>query len=170
MKHLPLRYFASVLAGPMANFACAALALPIALEKTPAGGLAKYFILGSVLFGSINLIPFNSGELKSDGFKLWILLFNRTRRDVLLYWLTVPARMNEIRALYRAGNIQHARVKAEEFIRMSNKLPSVMASEEYRQRLIKFEAFFQKLANSNSEKPESVSDLNTVAALNSDSD
>lgn len=146
MKHLRLRYFSYILAGPTANLVGALLAFPIALERTTVGGLCKYFVIGSVLFGFINLIPFTSGEFKSDGFKMWILLFNRTQREVLLYWFTLPVRVNEIRALCRAGDIQQACQKADEFIRMSNRLPFVIANEDYRQRLIKFQAYFQELA------------------------
>lgn len=165
MERLRTRYFTFILAGPMANFTCAVLALPIALERTTAGGLAKYFILGSVLIGFINLIPFSSGEIKSDGFKIWMLLFNRTKRDDLLYWLTVPARLNEISVLWRTGNAKHAYEKADEFVRMSKKLPSVMANEEYRQRLIKFEADFQELVNRGNHA-QSSSDLNLASISN----
>lgn len=165
MKHLRLRYFSYILAGPMANFACGLVAFPVALERRTVGGLGKYFILGSVLIGFINLIPFARGELKSDGFKIWVLLFNRTERDVLLYWFTVRARMNEIRALSRTGDIQHASVKAEEFIKMSNELPSVMANEEYRERLIKFQRTFQGLANRDTNTHKSASDLDPAMTL-----
>lgn len=159
MKHLHLRYFTFILAGPAANFVCGLVALPIAQEQTTVGGLGKYFILGSVFIGLLSLIPFTRGKLKSDGFKIWILLFNRTKRDVLLYWFTVPARLNEIRVLSRTGDIQHTCEKADEFIKMSNKLPTVMANEEYRQRLTKFQTFFQKLAKRDANAQESASKL-----------
>ncbi|HET8637296.1 MAG TPA: hypothetical protein VFL96_10635 [Acidobacteriaceae bacterium] len=166
MKHLRLRYFSYIIAGPATNFVSALLALPIALERTTTGGLCKYFIVGSVLFGFINLIPFTSGELKSDGYKLWIMLFNRTKRDVLLYWFTLPVRVNEIRAFCRAGDIQHACEKADQFIRISNGLPSVIAKEDYRQRLIKFQAYFQELASQSLIAQVDVNALDPIKTLN----
>lgn len=166
MKHLRLRYFTFILAGPAANFVCGLVALPIAQEQTTVGGLGKYFILGSVFIGIINLIPFTRGELKSDGLKIWILLFNKSKRDVLLYWFAVRERVNEIRALYRTGDIQHACEKVEEFIQISNDLPSVMANEEYKKRLIKFQTFFQNLANRGTNAHESASDLDSATTLN----
>ena len=166
MKHLRLRYFSYIFAGPTANFVGALLAFPIALERTTVGGLCKYFVVGSVLFGFINLIPSTSGEIKSDGFKIWILLFDRAKRDVLLYWFTLPVCVNEIRTLCRAGDVQRACEKADEFIKKSNMLPSVIAREDYRQRLVKFQAHFQELASQSLNAQVSVKALDSISTLN----
>jgi len=98
-----LRYCVYLLGGVLANFLSACLAWPIAREDSPAGGIAKFFIIGSLLMVVGNLIPFQKLSLESDGKQLLTLIFHRPRGETRLYWWTFLARFEAIRALSDSG-------------------------------------------------------------------
>jgi hypothetical protein len=137
-----LRYGAYVLGGVLGNFASACVALPIAREDTMAGGIAKYFLVGSVLMGLGNLIPFTAGPFRSDGAELWTLLSNRLRTEARLYWFTLAVRVEEICALQASGQPHRAWEAADKIIRKGDGLPEAEVSEKQRQALARLKELF----------------------------
>lgn len=117
------RYVIYLLGGPLGNLGSALLALPIALQDTMAGAIAKYFVILSVLLGAGNLIPFARYGLESDGSQLWALLFDKNKRDVQLYWFAFAARLEEIVALSKDNNVEEALDRADILIRLGEQLP-----------------------------------------------
>jgi len=116
LKRTNLRYFIFLLGGPLGNIGGAFLALPIAMQDTMSGGIAKYFVVVSLLLGGGNLIPFSKYGLESDGAQLWALLFHRGKRAFQLCALTFAARIHEIRSLAAEGRIEEARELADSFL------------------------------------------------------
>ncbi len=142
-----LRYCVYLLGGVLANFLSACLAWPIAREDSMAGGIAKFFIVGSVLMVVGNLIPFQKLSLESDGMQLLTLIFHRPEGETRLYWWTFLARFEKIRALSDSGQVLAACDQADELIRMGEGLPPSDEGQTNRQRLARVkEAFAQTRA------------------------
>lgn len=146
MSRTSRRYFMYLLAGPLANLGVALVAFRIAGQETTIGGIAKYFVIGSVLLGVGNLLPFKRKNLESDGRKLIALLFSKEKRQALLFELTLLERIQEVRTLYQEGQIRLSCDKAEEIAIQSERVPELMASSDYRQALKDFRSLFQRLA------------------------
>jgi hypothetical protein len=75
---LALRAAVMTAAGPMANLISAAVLGFLPFEK---GFGVRFFILFSVGLGAINLVPFRSRALVSDGRRILMLLGNRARGE-----------------------------------------------------------------------------------------
>jgi len=123
----------------------ALLAVPIAWQHTAAGGIATYFIVGSVFLGAVNLVPFSTGARTSDGKKLWKLLFDIASREAIFFALTYLARVKEIQALYASGQIIEACDRADEVISESKRLMSQSVDSEFRVNLDAFEKLFGRI-------------------------
>jgi hypothetical protein len=156
MSRTLLRYFIYTLAGPLANLGTALLAIQVAKQETTIGGVAKYFMAGSVLLGAGNLLPFKRKNLESDGSKLIALLFSKERRNALLFRLTLLARIQEVRTLHHNGQIQLACNKAEEISMRSERIPELMASADYRRHLADFQSELRKLALSSKDGEKAI--------------
>lgn len=89
---LVLRAVAMLLAGPTANFLSAAA---LVLLPFPKGVFPLALICVSILLGSVNLIPFRSKALLSDGARVLMLLWNRERGERLLAMLRLGAELGE---------------------------------------------------------------------------
>jgi hypothetical protein len=76
---LILRAIAMLLAGPMSNLISIAVLLALPYSK---GGLSVLFIYISALLGVMNLVPFRSRAVISDGGRILMLLRNRARRTL----------------------------------------------------------------------------------------
>jgi hypothetical protein len=146
LVHARGRYVFYTLGGVLANFACALLALPIAIQHSSIGGISKYFVFGCIVFGMANLLPFRSRSLNfdSDGKQILTLLFSEDR-VAKLYWFTVPGKMDEVALLYRAGQVDVACRRAEEFLRKSD---GIEMNAEYRKRMEAFQSLFERIRSS----------------------
>jgi len=118
---------AFLLGGPLANFLPVFLALPFSRGDTATANLGSLFALVSALVGVAQLIPFRARGKTSDGSKLISLLFSRRKRDELLFIFSLRAHIDEIRALFQAGQPQDALNKMQDFIRRAESIPGLPA-------------------------------------------
>jgi hypothetical protein len=89
--HLVLRTVAMLVAGPGANLLSVCLLLLLPYAK---GSSSLWFIYWSVLLGSVNLLPFRSRAVISDGGRILMLVQNRARGE---RWLAVLKLVEELR-------------------------------------------------------------------------
>lgn len=100
LSRITARYTFCILGGPLANLLTASIALPLALLTRGAlAGLSMFFVIGSVGFTFLNLIPHKGLIGRSDGGKLYDMIFYPGRRERLLFKFCLSARLYEIRAL-----------------------------------------------------------------------
>lgn len=90
------RVVAFILGGPFSNFAFASIGFFAALRGSRAEGILAFPMLLSLLMGIINLVPFKSRGRTSDGSKLFILAFSKTKRQDLLFRYSILAHHREI--------------------------------------------------------------------------
>ena len=121
------RCFGFLFGGFLANVTVALLALPFSHGQTQMANILGYFILISGMVGFAQLIPFEVLGSRSDGSKLWSLLFNRTEREVILFKLSFRARIEEVKMLSRAEQLQEALAKTEEMIALCESNPVLKA-------------------------------------------
>ena len=117
-----------VLGGPLANFCFILIAMPFFRGDTGFANLVMLFTLFSVFVGALQLIPFKTLGRTSDGAKLWVLLFDRKKREELIFLFTLRARIDEIKVLSQAGQPQAALSKMEQLVSTAENiegLPSV---------------------------------------------
>ena len=88
---LILRAIAMLSAGPMSNLISIAVLLALPYSK---GGLSVLFIYISALLGVMNLVPFRSRAVISDGGRILMLLRNRARGE---RWLAILKLVEEMR-------------------------------------------------------------------------
>jgi hypothetical protein len=93
VKHdgLIWRAIAMLLAGPLSNLLSIAVLLALPYSK---GGFSALFIYISALLGVMNLIPFRSRAVISDGGRILMLLANRARGE---RWLAMLKLIEEMR-------------------------------------------------------------------------
>ena len=124
-----------VLGGPLANLGCALLALPLALQDTMAGGIAKYVAIASFLLGAVNLFPFRKGAIESDGMQFWGQIFDQDKREMQMYRLTLAARLTEIKQLSEIGQLKMAANRTDELLRDDERVSQTSGNEELRRFL-----------------------------------
>src|SRR5262249_22302588 len=78
MRNRPLSVACMIAAGPAANLFLGSLLLILPFHKSLVTGS---FILACWFFGLGNLVPFRSGYTTSDGMRLVMLLWNRTKYE-----------------------------------------------------------------------------------------
>lgn len=86
-----LRAVAMLLAGPLANLASVGLLLTLSYPK---GSFSAQFMYVSLLLGVMNLVPFRSRAVISDGGRILMLLRNRARGE---RWLAMLKLVEEMR-------------------------------------------------------------------------
>jgi hypothetical protein len=89
---LILRAIAMLLAGPLSNLASICLLVLLPYSK---GMFSALFIYISLLLGLMNLVPFRSRAVISDGGRILMLLQNRARGE---RWLAMLKLLQEMRA------------------------------------------------------------------------
>jgi hypothetical protein len=87
---LILRTVVMLLAGPGANLLSVALLLSLPYVK---GSFSASFIFWSLIMGLINLVPFRSRAVISDGGRIFMLLQNRARGERWLAMLRLAAEL-----------------------------------------------------------------------------
>jgi len=91
---LPVRVAAYIAGGPVANILCAFLALQLIPEgDSHLAGLTRLFVGGSFILGFGNLIPFRRFGFSSDGMRLGMLLFSKSRDR----WIYILRRQSAIK-------------------------------------------------------------------------
>lgn len=148
------RCFLLLLAGPAANLASAFSVLPIARQETTAGGIAKYFVAGSILLVLGNLLPLKGKHFESDGRKLIGLLFSPQARKRIVFRLTLVERIRDVQQLFRRGEVRLSCERAEEIAIESQQFPELIASAAYRRHLADFRNLFQEIATQLSDSNE----------------
>lgn len=78
MRHHPWRFMAMVACGPLANLFSALLVFWLPYQKSLVSGS---FIAASLYFGLVNLFPFRTKEMMSDGLLLLRVLFKRASHE-----------------------------------------------------------------------------------------
>src|SRR5581483_3438142 len=79
----------STLAGPAANLASGWLVfLVVPNNDSMSAAFGKLFVIGSVFASFVNLIPLQRHGMMNDGMRIWVLLFNKRRRERLIFLLT----------------------------------------------------------------------------------
>src|SRR5262249_17784913 len=78
MRNRPLRFACMILAGPLANLVSAYICLTLPFHKS---FVSSSFILTSLGFVILNLVPYRQAQSASDGMHLLRLLFNRPRHE-----------------------------------------------------------------------------------------
>ena len=79
------KYFIFVLGGPLANLSSAFLMLLFMVQKASLlGAWGQLFVVVGAIIGVTNLAPTQQYGQMSDGIKLWILLFNKPKRERLM--------------------------------------------------------------------------------------
>jgi hypothetical protein len=152
--------FGLIFGGPFANICAAILVLPIALTNTVTANFFAFFILASVFVGVAQLIPFTTSRWRSDGAKLFSLLFNKTMRDELIFLRSLRARVDEIKALSRDRLFQEVLNKTEELISGTERIPSFRKDVQGREKLIKFrDSLRQHLTDAEGIPPETAPNL-----------
>jgi hypothetical protein len=137
-----LRYLVYLAGGPLGNLGAALLALPVALHQSTLGGIGKYFIVGSVLFGVGNLVPLKRLGVESDGYVLWSLLFVTKRREARLYWISYVARLEEIVGLFKDNQAEGALIKARALICSGERLAEGSMNSDQRRVFLMMKAKF----------------------------
>ena len=122
LSRVTSRYSFYILGGPLANMAAALLALPVALTHTTAGGICRIFVIASVGFSFLNLFPGYGPVGRSDGGKLYDIVFRPTRREELLFRFCIRMRLLEIRHLSQEHRHREALGIFEEQMRLTEKL------------------------------------------------
>jgi hypothetical protein len=107
-SHLAPRCAFIFLGGPLANLLVAAVAWPVALTHSVAGGVCRLFVLASLFFAVVNLVPSSTPLGRIDGAKLFDLAFRPRYRAALLFGVRLLPRLNEIRTLSRAHRHREA--------------------------------------------------------------
>lgn len=87
---LSLRALAMLAAGPAANLLSAFVILQLPFSN---GLFGRFFVLFSLILGLVNLVPFRSQAVHSDGARIWMLLRNRGRGE---RWLAMMRLLPEI--------------------------------------------------------------------------
>ncbi|HET9282627.1 MAG TPA: hypothetical protein VFR24_11765 [Candidatus Angelobacter sp.] len=78
MRHHPWKYMAMVACGPLANLFSALLVFWLPYQKSLVSGS---FIAASLYFGLVNLFPFRTNKIMSDGLQLLRVLFKRSSHE-----------------------------------------------------------------------------------------
>ncbi len=125
-----------LLGGSLANVGAAIVTVPFSHGYTDWANVIRYFILISGVVASVQLVPFEALGTRSDGSKLWSLFFSKTERDKLIFLLSLRARGDEVKALYRDRRPQEALDKVEKWISTYENIPSMAADPEGMRRLL----------------------------------
>ena len=88
---LILRTIVMLLAGPLSNLISIAILLVLPYSKGP---FSAFFIFTSAILGLMNLVPFRSRAVYSDGGRILMLLQNRARGE---RWLAIIKLIEEMR-------------------------------------------------------------------------
>jgi len=115
--------FAFLIAGPMTNLLVALVLAPLSSSPTFAGAASGWFVVVSIFVGVVNLVPFNTPDGRTDGAKLISLLFSKTKRDELIFELSVMTRIAEVKALWQNQRLREARDKVNELITRLTTIP-----------------------------------------------
>jgi hypothetical protein len=145
--------------GSLANFCAAVLVFPFAIRDTAAANIFAFFILASGFMGAAQLIPFEVNGVRSDGSKMYSLLFNKTKREELIFLLSLRTRFDEIKTLVRNHRFQEVLIKLEELIRGTETIPSFRTDEQGMGKLLKLRNNLQQHLSSAAGPPEAASDL-----------
>jgi Peptidase family M50 len=89
---LAWRAAAMIFAGPAANLVSAAIVI---LLPFPPGPVSNLFTLFSLILGAINLLPFRSRAVHSDGSRILMLLRNRARGERWVAMLKLAAELRD---------------------------------------------------------------------------
>jgi len=85
------KVFFSTLAGPFANFAAVFLMILLMVHRQSLmGGVGQFFVVVGAIMGIVNLAPQQHNGQMTDGMTLWVLLFDKAKRERLtsvLIWL-----------------------------------------------------------------------------------
>jgi hypothetical protein len=114
-----------LIAGPLANLLVALTLAPLSSSPTLAGAFGGWLAIASLFVGIVNLIPLRTRTGRSDGAKLFWLIFSRNRREQLIFAFSLKARINEIVALSRGKNFKQAIEKIDELSTRFLRLPNV---------------------------------------------
>jgi hypothetical protein len=112
------------LADSIVNISVSFLVFPFAVRDNAIANVYAFFILISTFVGVIQLVPFDFKGHRSDGAKLYSLLFNKTKRNELIFWHSLQARVREMKELARDRRLQEVLSKIEEFISGTERNPS----------------------------------------------
>ena len=136
--------FGFLLGGSLANFCAALLIIPFAIRDTVSANVFALFILASAFVGVAQLIPFKVIGRLSDGAKLYSLLFNNTKREELIFLLSLRARVDEVRMLFRDRRYQEVFNKIEELISGTERIPSFRVDAHAMEKLFKLRDTLQQ--------------------------
>jgi hypothetical protein len=128
---------AFIAAGPLANFCAALLILPSFLSQTALATMGQFLALFSTAVGAANLIPFRTKRGFSDGANLYWLLFNKHKREELIFFLSLTARVQEVKALCGEKQFREALSKVDEMIDRARTVAGLNEDTEWMQRLAK---------------------------------
>ena len=78
MRHHPWKYMAMVVCGPLANLCSALLVFWLPYQKSLVSGS---FIAASLYFALVNLFPFRTDKIMSDGLQLLRVVFKRASHE-----------------------------------------------------------------------------------------
>ena len=126
---------AFIVAGPLANLCPALVVVPLLRSDSVAANIGFLFLLVSVFFGTVQLIPFRTRGARSDGANLFLLLFSKRKRAEIVFLRSFLAHTDEVFTLYRAGQITSACDKAEILIRNCNAIPDLGSNADLMNRL-----------------------------------
>ena len=121
-RTLRQRYLTFVLAGPFASIAAGIVVLILSRAETKIDGLAKAVALGSLLLGSVNLLPLTSGKLRSDGLQAFEILSSSGFRKVQFSASFLESKDEVLRSLH-SGDFLKAKGIAEAVLIYSEGIP-----------------------------------------------
>lgn len=99
LSRILARYSFYILGGPLANLLAASIVLPLAFIRGALGGICGFFVVGSVGITLFNLVPRDIPVGRSDGGRLYDIIFRPRRREQLLFMFCIRAHLYEIRDL-----------------------------------------------------------------------
>lgn len=124
-----LQCFGFLLAGPVANILVALILARLSSYPTMAGAFAGWLAIVSLFVGVFNLIPLKTKSGRSDGAKLFWLIFSKKRREGLIFIFGLKARVEKFKALLRNQHFQEAIVSLDELIAGLSDAPNLQAEE-----------------------------------------
>ncbi len=134
-RWIGLRYFLFVLAGPGANLLFVLILIPYAHSGSVRTAVLILLVILSSFMALLNLIPKPTFATRLDGNKLFALVFLKSRRKELLFWMSLHARVEEAIALCKAGNFPEARTELDEILMIGAEIPKFLSNTAYKRFL-----------------------------------
>ena len=142
--HGTLRAIGFIAGGPILNVLAAFVMLPLAIYGTALGNLCGVFLGMSLLLAAVSMLPHRIGMNTSDGSKLFSLLFNRAKRDEILFSLSIGVRLEEIVDLCRARQFEEGLKKTDSLLQRAALIRLFPADSEFQQRLRRLKASLER--------------------------